>query len=126
MTPLKPQSLVMNNTDDASSDTIDNYYSRPLHSKIFFFLTLGSLSFTAFSLYRIFRSNQLLKPLETVKWQRLRMIGQAGVITGLTGSLVFEGLGYDTWALRNLKSDRSKASDYLLGLFARNSNSLLS
>lgn len=98
--------------------------SRPAHSKFFFALTLTSLSFTVFALYRIFRSTQLAQPLLSVKWQRMRLIGQGGVIAGLTGPLVFEGLGFDTWKLRRSdlkqRSDLQTGLEFALGLFSRN------
>lgn len=115
--------------------------TRPLHSKIFFTLTLTSLSFTVFALYRIFRSTKLAQPLESVKWQRFRMIGQAGIIGGLTGPLVFEGLGFDTWKLRAAAADDNDNDivkqkeinknnvlnnllNFSLGLFARNTETI--
>ena len=116
--------------------------TRPIHSKLFFTLTLSSLSFTVYSLFRIFRSTQLAQPLQSVRWQRLRMIGQAGIIAGLTGPLVYEGLGFDTWKIRKVvenKLDKSLDSDsnsnsnlklmnfllnYSLGLFARNTETI--
>lgn len=105
--------------------------TRPPHSKFFFALTLTSLSFTLFALYRIFRSTQQAQPLLSVKWQRMRLVGQSGVIAGLTGPLVFEGLGFDTWALRrhdpvdkmaesNKAGSRYRVLEYALGLFSRN------
>ena len=61
---------------------------------------------------------------ESVRWQRFRMIGQAGVIVGLTGSLVVEGFGWDL-----IKYNRESSSDDVLfkfmGLFGRKSNKLL-
>lgn len=68
---------------------------RPVYAKAFFGLTAASLSFTIYSLYRVFRMTQLQEPLKSVAWQRLRMVGQAGVIVGLTGPLVIEGFGWD-------------------------------
>jgi len=60
------------------------------------------------------------------------MIGQAGIIGGLTGPLVWEGLGFDTWKLRGKREkeddNRNRVGysllDYLLGLFARNSETI--
>lgn len=105
--------------------------TRPLHSKLFFLLTVTSLSFTLHALFRIFRSTQVSRPLESVKWQRYRMIGQAGIIGGLTGPLVWEGLGFDTWKLRAEREGRGAGMinenlslNYLLGLFARNSETI--
>lgn len=103
--------------------------TRPLHSKIFFTTTLTSLSFTIYSLYRVFRSTQLAQPLQSVKWQRFRMIGQAGIIAGLLGPLVWEGLGFDTWKLRREIEGRGNNNDfdllnYALGLFARNTETI--
>lgn len=107
---------------DSSKLTI----TRPAHSKIFFATTLTSLSFTIYALYRIFRSTQLAQPLQSVKWQRFRMIGQAGIIAGLTGPLVWEGLGFDTWKLRRETENGNQRVylNYLLGLFARNSETI--
>lgn len=112
--------------DDDNSSAHDStlLITRPLHSKVFFTLTCTSLSFTIYSLYRIFRSTQLAQPLQSVRWQRLRMIGQAGVIAGLTGPLVWEGLGFDTWSLRAGKRDGSGLLDYSLGLFGRTTKQL--
>ena len=103
--------------------------TRPLHSKLFFALTLTSLSFTVYALFRIFRNTHVSRPLESVKWQRYRMMGQAGIISGLTGSLVWEGLGFDTWKLRlerekEIKSVKGGLMDYLLGLFGRNTETI--
>lgn len=103
--------------------------TRPLHSKLFFALTVTSLSFTIYALFRIFRNTQVSRPLESVKWQRYRMIGQAGIIAGLTGPLVWEGLGFDTWKLRAQRENETikKSSNYLnylLGLFARNTETI--
>lgn len=83
---------------------------RPAYAKAFFSLTALSLSFTVFSLYRVFRMTQLQEPLRSVAWQRMRMVGQAGVIVGLTGPLVIEGFG---WEIR----DREGLGP--LGLFSR-------
>lgn len=83
---------------------------RPPYAKAFFGLTAVSLSFTIFSLYRVFRMTQLQQPLRSVAWQRMRMVGQAGVIVGLTGPLVIEGFGWDI-------PDRSGLGP--LGLFSR-------
>ena len=101
--------------------------TRPLHSKIFFSATLTSLTFTIYSLYRVFRSTQLSQPLQSIKWQRFRMIGQAGIIAGLMGPLVWEGLGFDTWKIRReieteTENDTNKIDrllNYSLGLFGR-------
>lgn len=101
--------------------------TRPFHSKLFFTLTLTSLSFTLYALFRVFRSTQAAKPLQSVHWQRMRMIGQAGVIGGLTGPLVWEGLGFDTWKLRfqsqskNVKKNSLSLDllNYSLGIFGR-------
>lgn len=101
--------------------------TRPFHSKLFFTLTLTSLSFTLYALFRVFRSTQAAKPLQSVHWQRMRMIGQAGVIGGLTGPLVWEGLGFDTWKLRfqsqskNVKNNSLSIDllNYSLGIFGR-------
>lgn len=103
--------------------------TRPLHSKIFFTTALTSLSFTIYSLYRVFRSTQLSQPLQSIKWQRFRMIGQAGIIAGLMGPLVWEGLGFDTWKLRSEAetgptSNNSTLLNYTLGLFARNTETI--
>ena len=112
-----------------SDDLILTTLTRPLHSKFFFTLTLTSLSFTLYALFRVFRSTQAAKPLQSVQWQRMRMIGQAGVIGGLTGPLVWEGLGFDTWKLRfqsqsgneNVNSNGLSFDllNYLLGIFGR-------
>ena len=111
----------------ANSDNL--ILTRPLHSKLFFTLTVASLSFTLYALFRIFRSTQVTRPLESVKWQRHRMIGQAGIIGGLTGPLVWEGLGFDTWKLRAQKEKEMVGGNrnllnYLLGLFARNTETI--
>ena len=102
--------------------------TRPLHSKIFFTTALTTLSFTIYSLYRVFRSTQQSQPLQSIKWQRFRMIGQAGIITGLMGPLVWEGLGFDTWNLRREAENNNNNSDsllnYYLGLFARDSETI--
>ena len=102
--------------------------TRPLHSKIFFAATLTSLTFTIYSLYRVFRSTQLSQPLQSIKWQRFRMIGQAGIIAGLMGPLVWEGLGFDTWKIRREnENDSNKFGcllNYSLGLFARNTETI--
>lgn len=112
-------------TNDDPRDTL--VITRPLHSKIFFTTALTSLSFTIYALYRVFRSTQLAQPLQSVKWQRFRMIGQAGIIAGLSGPLVWEGLGFDTWKLRKeTENDNNQRGylNYLLGLFARNSETI--
>lgn len=114
----------MSEQDDQSNLVI----TRPLHSKLFFTLTITSLSFTVYALSRIFRSTQLSSPLDSVKWQRFRMIGQAGIIVGLTGPMVWEGLGFDTWKLRANKEkeygNNCNLLNYLLGIFARNNETI--
>ena len=61
------------------------------------------------------------------------MIGQAGIIAGLMGPLVWEGLGFDTWVIRNEFEDQIrtrgdinhfKVLDYALGLFARKTETI--
>ncbi len=94
---------------------------RPLHAKTFFSLAAGSLSFTLLSLYQIFASTQRGLMTESVRWQRLRMVGQAGVIVGLTGSLVVEGFG---WDLISAREGDGEALFKVLGLFGRRTNKL--
>ena len=107
----------MPSEDDSPPQSI--LITRPLHSKIFFTVTLTAFSFTIYALFRVFRSTQLSQPLQSVKWQRFRMIGQAGIIGGLTGPLVWEGLGFDTWSLRRQHKNNFNLLDYSLGLFGR-------
>lgn len=115
------------NASNSGSDSVDYTDSssliinRPLHTKIFFATTVAGLSFTLYALFRIFRSTQLSQPLQTVQWQRLRMVGQAGIIGGLTGPLVWEGLGFDTWKLRAEREGtmNKRKLDFVLGLFGR-------
>lgn len=122
-----PTPTTNTNTNDNEQLNIPELItSRPLHSKIFFSFTLASLSFTIYALFRVFKSTQLAQPLQSVKWQRGRMIGQAGIIGGLTGPLVWEGLGFDTWPLKRKSQQKntslsSSYSYYLLGLFSRSS-----
>lgn len=121
--------MTMSEESDSHEESSKLIITRPLHSKLFFALTVTSLSFTIYALFRIFRNTQVSRPLESVKWQRYRMIGQAGIIAGLTGPLVWEGLGFDTWKLRAQRENEtiSKSSNYLnylLGLFARNTETI--
>jgi hypothetical protein len=101
---------------------------RPLHTKLFFSLAAGSLAFTCLSLYRIFASTQRGLMAESVRWQRLRMIGQAGVIVGLTGSLVVEGFGWDLVGIEENSTNSTNFNNSILfkvlGLFGRTTNKL--
>lgn len=121
--------MTMSEESDSHEESSNLLITRPLHSKLFFALTVTSLSFTIYALFRIFRNTQVSRPLESVKWQRYRMIGQAGIIAGLTGPLVWEGLGFDTWKLRAQRDNETKNKssnylNYLLGLFARNTETI--
>ena len=121
--------MTMSEEPDSHEESSKLLITRPLHSKLFFALTVTSLSFTIYALFRIFRNTQVSRPLESVKWQRYRMIGQAGIIAGLTGPLVWEGFGFDTWKLRAQRENETKNKssnylNYLLGLFARNTETI--
>ena len=123
-----PSHRAPENAQPGSTDAWATAYGpvqRAWPTKAAFAVTLASLSLTLFSLVRVFRASlsradPATAALQLVHWQRWRMIGQAGVITGLAAPIVVEGLGWDVPGACYL-SERGSCSPFLrvLGLFGR-------